>query len=172
MFYALFYPWKHKKPSWNTYLYPGTDIIFAIRGTTRIESQSCIVLSKIPLFMRNVQSTYQPTIIISALQYFSFNRSAPECSLLSSFPKQCSQSVTLYSCRLSRSWVFISAFAWCQGQKPETTICSHKSGFMASLNRFIIFMIQNHSTSFFCLQVFFIKNIVYFLKNAIVFKVF
>ena len=32
---------------------------------------------------------------------------------------------------------------------------------MASLNRFIIFMIQNHSTSFFCLQVFFIKNIVY-----------
>ena len=30
-------------------------------GTTRIESQSCIVLSKIPLFVRNVQSTYQPT---------------------------------------------------------------------------------------------------------------
>ena len=49
-------------------MYPGTDIIFAIRGTTRIESQSCIVLSKIPLFVRNVQSTYQPTFH-SALPY-------------------------------------------------------------------------------------------------------
>ena len=53
--------YKHKNPPWNTYLYPGTDIIIVIRGTTRIESQSCIVLSKIPLFVRNVQSTYQPT---------------------------------------------------------------------------------------------------------------
>lgn len=58
-------------------MYPGTDIIFAIRGTTRIESQSRIVLSKIPLFVRNVQSTYQPTIIISALQYFFVQ---PVCS--------------------------------------------------------------------------------------------
>ena len=104
--------YKHKNPPWNTYLYPGTDIIFAIRGTTRIESQSCIVLSKIPLFMRNVQSTYQPTIIISALQYFSFNRSAPECSLLSSFPKQCSQSVTPHSCQVPESRVSFIALLY------------------------------------------------------------
>ena len=38
---------------------------------------------------------------------------------------------------------------------------------MASLNRFIIFMIQNHSTSFFCLQVFFIKNIVLIVQMII-----
>ena len=55
-----------KKPR-NTFSYSGTDNLM-IRGTTRIESQSCIVLSKIPLFVRNVQSTYHPTFH-SALPY-------------------------------------------------------------------------------------------------------
>ena len=33
----------------------------------------------------------------------SFERSAPKCSHLAASAKKCSQSVTLYSCRLSRS---------------------------------------------------------------------